>query len=217
MRVLSLLVLPFFLVFLLVRAALRLIFVPPTTWLLKATHHLGAARLPVLLLLSPLVVPGILLMPLEGLGRILEGDVLRPLFTLPYAFARGDWQVTGETDYSKVHLELGGSKLEVSVAAPLHSLCREDDMTRRLIDRALSEPALENGMRWAGMRMTTFFGGGSLTCTYFVWRDDAPEESCVFVKFTGDPAHEEAADDFVRSVMPEFPEDEGEEAATAAA
>jgi hypothetical protein len=208
MRVLAIVLLPFVLVFLLARTLLRLLLVPPTLWLLKVSRRLGPLRVPFLILTAPIHLLGLLLVP--STGRMLEGDLLRPMFTLPYAFRRGAWQVAPETDYRKVHLCLGASRLELSIASPLDVLRREDDMARRLTDRALTEPALENGMRWAGMRLTTF-GGAPLTCLYFVWRDDAPDESCIFVKFTGDPADEAAADAFVESLMPELPESDGDE------
>jgi hypothetical protein len=210
MQALAYLIYPFYILFVLIRGLLRLLVVPLHLGLLKLSRHLGVLRLPLLLITLPIHALGILLAPrTEGTGRILEGDVIRPTFTLPYAFVRGPWQVAAKQDYRLVRLELGGTDegeatLEIQVAPPIEEIRKHDEALASMIEKGFAEPPQLDGMRWAGLRVQTFTG--ALTCVYLVWKDDAPEESCVQITFKGHEAHEAAADDFVGSVLPSLPD-----------
>lgn len=200
---------------LLVRAVLWLLFVPLSRVLLKASHTLGPARLPFLVLCAPVWLPAMLLD--RGPGRSLEGDWVRPTFSLPYAFARGPWRPSAEQSDRFAQFEVGEgadvSTLRITTASPIQVLRREDPMLARAIDRSLEEPALESGMRWTGVRVrTNFFGEGPLTAFYYVWNVDAPDEPCVQLTFTGSEAHELLADAFASSAIPAIPEPPADDA-----
>lgn len=200
---------PLYLAFLLVRGVLWLLFVPLHRGLLAVTRRAGFLRLPLLVLFAPIHVVALLVDRNTSKGRVLTGDILRPTFTLPYAFARGPWQVVSDPgDVRRVQLELEQDEhtasLELTVGPPLGELQR-DPMMAGAIGKALAEPGLPNGMRWAGMRITTFIGGAALKCLYVVWKDDAPSEGCVQVTFSGPPELEPLADQFVSSVLPAMP------------
>ncbi len=202
------LLVPVVLVLLFVRAVLWLLFVPLSRLLLKASHGLGPARLPFLIVCAPVWLPALLLD--RRPGRSLDGDFVRPTFSLPYAFARGPWRPSAEQGARFAQLEVGEgddvSTLQISTSPPIDVLRRSDPMLARAIDESLEEPALESGMRWTGVRIrTNFFAPGPLTAFYFVWKVDAPDELCVQLTFTGCEAHEALADEFASSALPELP------------
>lgn len=211
---LRVLLIPLLLVVMLLKGLLWVLFVPLGRGLLKLANAVGPLRLPFVILFSPIIVPCILLDRGSG-GRLLEGDLIRPTFTLPYAFARGPWEVLPEQGVRSAELELvegeKRSTLSISVGGPLSQVRANDEAAARLIDRSSSEPALPNGMRWAGMRMTVFLPDAPLTCFYLVWSEADPERGVINVKFTGAPEHEAAADAFVHSVLPELPEPDGDD------
>src|SRR5688572_23710490 len=83
---------------LLVVVALRLV-VLPLDRLLKRLESLLASvahplKLLAVLLFLPVHLLAFLLDPPEG--QDLESDIVRPMFSLPYAFARGAWRATPE-------------------------------------------------------------------------------------------------------------------------
>lgn len=217
---LRILVIPLLLVFLLVRGVAWLLFVPLGRLLLKVSGALGPLRLPFLLLCSPIVIPCVLLDRTTS-GRVLEGDVIRPTFSLPFAFTRGPWRVCDEQTTRSAELELVEgdlrSTLSITVSGTLAEICKADDVAARMVAKSAGDPPLANGMRWAGIRMTTFLPDAPLTCMYLVWKEDEPNTRCINVAFTGPAAHEQAADDFVRSALPALPEPSPEEAAPAEA
>jgi hypothetical protein len=202
-RVLSWVVIPFLVVFLAIRGLLRLLFVPLHRGLLQLGRRLGAFRLVLHLLTLPIHLIAILVESREGTGQVLDGEVIRPTFTIPIAFARGPWTVAAEQTFRCARLEHDGATLEVAAGQPL-DVERQDPMARKAIDTALAEPALPNGMRWAGVRISTF--SNELSCMYWVWNEAKPDDACVVVTFRGAAALEESADAFVRSALPSLPE-----------
>lgn len=204
------LLVPILVLVLLLRGVLWLLFVPLHRLLLRFLRRLGPLRIPFTILTLPIHLVGMLLDVRRGGGRVLEGEVIRPTFTAPFAFVRGKWTVAAEQNSRRALLELKGeasegppSSLEICVSPSIDENTKDDPMVARMIEQALADPPLPNGMRWAGVRINTF--SSELTCLYLVWKDDAPDGECVRITFKGSRAHEADADEFVSSVLPELP------------
>lgn len=185
---------------------LRLLVIFPLAlleWLLTTiASFLGVFALPLLLVLWPLRA----LMSLLGLeddAARLTGDWVRPLYSHPWVFARGEWVASEEQPRAGARFELGDARLELKLAKPVKAFCAGDVTTEQMVARALAEPPLDSGMRWAGLRISHF--GPTLQCVYVVWKDDEADAPCLVAQFSGPAALEEQADDFIRSVLPALP------------
>lgn len=196
---------------LLLKGLVWLLFVPLSRGLLWVSERAGVFRLPLLVVTFPVWVIGAFLDTEPTGGRELSGDIIRPTFTLPFAFRRGPWRVSQDNSVRRVVLELGDgtstSTLEITIGSTFAETHSNDEVLARAIDQSLVDPPLPNGMRWAGLRITSFLGQ-PLTCAYVVWKDGEPRGRVIQLRFRGDSAHEAAADDFVSSVMPELPRTE---------
>ncbi len=200
MRFLSLLLLPIVLPLMLLRWALRVTCVPLHHGLVRVANQLGPLRLVLLGLTLPIHLVALAFGPGEGYGRVLEGDIIRPTFSLPYAFARGPWQVAEEQTVRCARLNHEGAVLDIRIAAGLTAMKRSDSLLARAVEKTEGGLLLDNGMRWVGVRMSVLTG--VMSCLYLVWKDADPEAGCVFITFTGSPEVEPAADAFVQSAMP---------------
>lgn len=209
MRFLTIALLPLFVLFLVVRFAFRLVFLPLHDLVMFIAFRLGPLRLPFLILCTPIVLMGVLLS--KNPGRLLEGDYVRPTFTLPTAFERGAWQASEEQGDRFAQFQVGEgadvATMQITAGPPLHMIQREDEMMARAIEKSLQEPAKESGMRWTGIRLRThFFAPGPVTSIYYVWNDAKPDEQTVQITFHGSEEHELLADAFASSALAELPE-----------